>query len=87
MATHWSMLAWRIPWTKWPDRLQSIGSKESHTTEATEHACRRNFIMKRNVVKLFVGKIRLTLEQHGVNCQVATCIQIFSVVNTVRQDL
>ena len=72
---------------KWPDRLQSIGSKESDTTEATEHACRRNFIMKRNVVKLFVGKIRLTLEQHGLNCQVATCIQIFSVVNTVQQDL
>ena len=25
MATHSSMLAWRIPWTEEPDRLQSIG--------------------------------------------------------------
>ena len=25
MATHSSILAWRIPWTEEPDRLQSIG--------------------------------------------------------------
>jgi len=25
MATHSSILAWRIPWTKEPGRLQSIG--------------------------------------------------------------
>ena len=24
MATHFSILAWRIPWTKEPDRLQSM---------------------------------------------------------------
>ena len=33
MATHSSILAWRIPWTEKPGRLQSIGSKESDTTE------------------------------------------------------
>ena len=27
MATHSSILAWRIPWSKEPDRLQSIGSQ------------------------------------------------------------
>ena len=26
-ATHSSILAWRIPWTEEPDRLQSIGSQ------------------------------------------------------------
>ena len=25
MATHFSVLAWRIPWTEEPGRLQSIG--------------------------------------------------------------
>ena len=37
MATHSSILAWRIPWTEEPGRLQcrSVGSKESDTTEAT----------------------------------------------------
>ena len=27
MATHSSILAWRIPWTEDPDRLQSMGSQ------------------------------------------------------------
>jgi len=27
MATHSSILAWRIPWTKEPGRLQSMGSQ------------------------------------------------------------
>ena len=27
MATHSSILAWRIPWTKQPGRLQSMGSQ------------------------------------------------------------
>ena len=26
MATHSSTLAWKIPWTEWPDGLQSMGS-------------------------------------------------------------
>ena len=37
MATHSSILVWRIPWTEEPDRLQSMGSqrvghnRETHT--------------------------------------------------------
>ena len=27
MATHSSVLAWRIPWTEEPSRLQSMGSQ------------------------------------------------------------
>ena len=30
MATHSSILAWRIPWTEEPDRLQSIESHRLH---------------------------------------------------------
>ena len=32
MATHCSNLAWEIPWTEEPGRLQSMGSQESDTT-------------------------------------------------------
>ena len=39
MATHSSTLAWRIPWTEEPGRLQSTGSKELDTTEVTELTC------------------------------------------------
>ena len=31
MATHSSILAWRMPWTEEPGRLQSMGSQESDT--------------------------------------------------------
>ena len=33
MATHSSILAWRITWTEEPGGLQSVGSQESDTTE------------------------------------------------------
>ena len=33
MATHSSILAWRIPWAEEPGRLQSMSLKESDTTE------------------------------------------------------
>ena len=32
MATHSTILAWRIPWTEEPGRPQSMGSQESDTT-------------------------------------------------------
>ena len=33
MATHSSILAWKIPWTEEPGQLQSMGHKESDMTE------------------------------------------------------
>ena len=33
MSTHWSILAWRIPWAEDPGGLQSMGSQESDTTK------------------------------------------------------
>ena len=33
MAAPYSIPAWRIPWTEEPDGLQSMGCKESDTTE------------------------------------------------------
>ena len=38
VATHLSILAWRIPWTEEPGGLQSIGCKELDTT--SDWACR-----------------------------------------------
>ena len=33
MATHPSILAWRIPWTEEPDGLQTMGHKELDMAE------------------------------------------------------
>ena len=35
MAIHSSILAWKIPWTQEPDRLQSMGSQRVRHNRAT----------------------------------------------------
>ena len=37
MATHPSILAWRIPWTEEPGGLQSMGSQRTGHSWASEH--------------------------------------------------
>ena len=37
MATHSSILAWRIPWTEEPSRHSPWGRKELDTTDVTRH--------------------------------------------------
>ena len=37
MATHFSILAWRILWTEEPGRLQSMGWQESDMTWRLNH--------------------------------------------------
>ena len=37
MATHSSVLAWRIPWAEKPGGLQSMGSQESDMTSRLNH--------------------------------------------------
>ena len=37
MATHSSILAWRIPWTERPGKLQSMGSQKLDTTQRLTH--------------------------------------------------
>ena len=54
MATHSSILAWRIPWTEEPGGLQSIGLQRvrhnehscTHlSSDNTEHGLTRNYIL------------------------------------------
>ena len=37
MATHSSILAWKIPWTEKPDRLQSMGSQRVRLSDFTSY--------------------------------------------------
>ena len=48
MATHTSILAWRIPWTEEPGGPQSIGSqrvRHDWVTNASYSYCKMNFFM------------------------------------------
>ena len=52
MATHSSVLAWRIPWTEEPGGLQSMGHKESDTPERLHfhfHLFKRAFLVAQMV--------------------------------------
>ena len=46
MATHSSILAWRIPWTEEPGGLQSLGSQRVRHDLATKQQCSVQFYMK-----------------------------------------
>ena len=52
MATHFSILAWRIPWTEEPGRLQSMGShrsgllSDSHSLTAYSVGPRRDVFLE-----------------------------------------
>ena len=44
MATHSSILPWKITWTEEPDRLQSIGSQRIRHGLATEQQQHNNLV-------------------------------------------
>ena len=49
MATHSSILAWRIPWTEEPVRLLSMGHKELDTTYWLNHQEREQAIQDESI--------------------------------------
>ena len=53
MATHSSILAWRIPWAEEPGGLQTIGSQRGGHNLETEHA--RTYAHTARVCKYALG--------------------------------
>ena len=45
MATHFSILTWKIPWKEEPDRLQSMGSQKSHVDLVTKQCCQVTLLL------------------------------------------
>ena len=75
MTTHSSILAWEVPWTEEPGRLQSIGSKKSQHSLAVQHlqpACLRietetiySLKLRRCLIAIFICiSLRLNLFTH-----------------------
>ena len=62
MAAHTNILARKIPWTEDPGRLQSMGSKESDTTQQLNHLTLPNLNFEKStcmwVMDWYVGKIQ-----------------------------
>ena len=55
MATHSSILSWKIPWTEEPGGLQSMRSKESDTT-SDYHLGMHSFSLKSYEVPWVAGQ-------------------------------
>ena len=54
MATHASIFAWEIPWTKEPGRLQSmVVTKESGMTQQLNNNSNKHFISARIYATLY----------------------------------
>ena len=66
-ATHSSILAWRIPWTKEPGRLKSIGSqKVGHNGSDLAHMHEEIRQLQRRARKgLVAGQKKMVLEFLG----------------------
>ena len=56
MATHSSILTWRIPWTEEPGELQSMGSQRiKHNLVIEQIQSQETGSMKDRLTKLFIG--------------------------------
>ena len=73
-ATHSSILAWKIPWTEDPGRLQSMGRKESDTTEPL-HFTSLTYI---DFSILFWGEGDIHLHKGYNHYSVLKCIENYS---------
>jgi len=60
MATYSGILAWKIPWTQEPGRLQSTGPQESDMTYQLNHHHQRIYMGSRKMVQLnlFAGQVQ-----------------------------
>ena len=73
MATHSSILAWKIPWTEEPGGLQSMGCRELGMTEQlternTENIFLILYIVEPSPLKKLTKKIATSLTFKTVNC-------------------
>ena len=44
MAAHFIILAWEMPWTEEPGRLQSVGSQTDRTERLSDSVCVRTCV-------------------------------------------
>ena len=75
MATHSSILAWKIPWTEEPSRLHSPwGHKESDTTEQLTH--------KHTHTHIYTMEYYSTIKRNNIGSFVETWMDIESVIHS-----
>ena len=64
MATHFSILAWRIPWTEEPGGLQSVESQSQTRLSALAHAV---IILSPHWGKMSPREVKRLAQRHTTN--------------------
>ena len=80
MASHTSILAWKIPWTEEPGGLQSMGPESDMTEQLTLHffnRCHRGFW---EVLCQQTPKSPATTAKEGCRVEPVTSLQLFSLI-------
>ena len=54
MATHSSILVWRIPWTEEPDRLQFMWSQKLDTTQQLNQHCHKCILISKVLLTFLI---------------------------------
>ena len=68
MAIHSSFLAWRIPWTEYPGRLQFMGSQRVGHDRATSTHCKHLSCVAHLTSHSYVDHLRIwNIEGRGMN--------------------
>ena len=65
MATHSSILAWRIPWTEEPGGLQSMGLQRVRHNSATKHSTAQHSFISSPLFPKIIPKAVPPLYLHG----------------------
>ena len=89
MATHSSVLAWRIPWTEELDQLPSMVSQSRTGLKLTQHACTHISIFKNSLILFFTvfSLCSLMLIQINIGLGVQVLYQCSRVVITKYHKL
>ena len=69
MTTHSSILAWRIPWTEMPGRLQYIGSQSVCHDWTHTHTSSVSSVVRRRASWLHTGLSHLEADRQACNSQ------------------
>ena len=90
MATHSSILAWRIPWTEKPDRLQSMGSQRVGQDLEKEHThyveCISKFQSQLNII--LAEHIKLAFQECRYSVNIINCISsLKEVIKRIMKKL
>ena len=85
MTTYFSILAWEIPWTKEPSRLQSMGSQRDTTERLSTHSIQQSFTAFNDWIIVHCGYAVSTI-QSSVDGRL-DCFHILAGINDATVNI